>query len=156
MFANCVSKIDSYTKKPKLLSSKTKGAELIGVKHPLNAVPCKMARAAVPRPSRELDYAEIGMAKVLDICGLQHLLEQLLNHAVNRAPFAFHLVDMVPAVNSPYPACTAWKTEFADEIVNCLTPLISGQDVIAKISNSRIAVIQKEHLGQRGADALAV
>lgn len=96
------------------------------------------------------------MAKVLDICGLQHLLEQLLNHAVNRAPFAFHLVDMVPAVNSPYPACTTWKTEFADEIVNCLTPLISGQDVIAKISNSRIAVIQKERLGQRGADALAV
>lgn len=106
-------------------------------------------------PNQQLDQAEIGMAKVLDMCGLQRLLEQQLDRAGDHTPFALHLVNMHPATQTPFPVGLSSCEGQVNEIVTCLNSLVSPEDVIAKINNRRVAVLQRKHLSHSGAASLA-
>lgn len=95
------------------------------------------------------------MAKVLDMCGLQRLLEQHLNRSGDYARFAFHLVNVQSAQQTPMAMTLSSNEGRVNEIVNCLTSIVSPKDVIAKINDNRIAILQREHLSHSGAATLA-
>lgn len=95
------------------------------------------------------------MARVLDTCGLQRLLEQQLDRSGERTPFALHLVNVQSAQQTPSTPMSSSNDGYVNVIITCLISLVSPEDVIAKINNGRIAILQRKHLSHSGALTLA-
>lgn len=95
------------------------------------------------------------MAEVLDKHGLQLLLERQLSCTGEHRPFALHLVTIQPVGQTRSLTFSRGNTQHIKDVVSCLKAMVSSEDVIAKVSNTRVVVIQWDYVTRNGVALMA-